>query len=442
MSRFPRIARWIAAVRRFFQKRPEPTPPMLMLPAPRRKRELVLPPVIHLGESVIITEDEKILWMHRKHKGDLASFDGRFYFKDDVLDQLDYYFQTIRRFKAAREDFYNLVSQTGVNLIPDRAIYTPPKGEEESHVFEDVYKAEPWFTETRPAFGAYCFGTAKKLRDIEAGELGAYHSRFVYFTRYVKKGVPITVQPVKEGTVYIMGTYFDVTGLKDSKGRPYKRKLGIMEAPVLLAHDGTITALKTLTSNPLRFPRKKRRRDDGSLAHRSEWGFAQEWIDWAKDQKTTPEKFICNLFARAVRLHGDLNSSMIRVHIKKHDLAAIMNVDMERTPYFFKDRQPVFVDGIKKKIFHIVRPHERISGNVSTDVHMHFRGLRKFSWNGYDVAITVPGWDHNNWALASFGAYDEESKKGRQEKNPVFMKELGERAAKAMTVPHLGARPR
>jgi hypothetical protein len=89
-----------------------------------------------------------------------------------------------------------------------------------------------------------------------------------------------------------------------------------------------------------------------------------------------------------------LNTSMIRVSAKKDNVIATLNVDIISTPGFFKDRTPVIIDGIKKKIFHIVRPHKRVTGNWTTNVHMHFRGLREFEWNGYQIHITVPGRDH------------------------------------------------
>lgn len=427
------IARWIAAVRRFFQKRPEPLP-QLLLPAPKRKCSIETPPVICLGAPLVITDDMKLLYLHRKHKGLVASAEGRFYFKDDVLDQLDYYFQAIRRFKTAREDFYDLVSQTGINLIPDRAVYLNKSDDE--GVFPEVSRVEPWFAKTLPAFGAYCFGTLKKVRDSETKE-AIMHSRFTYFTRYAKKGVPITIQPASGGTVYVLGIYFDNTGIKGPR-KIRREKPGVVELPVLVAPDGTLTALKILESRSLSFPRKNKRRSHAH-ATRNEWGFPDALVDFAKQHKTTPEKYLCERFSIAANEHGKLNSSMIQVRIKKGDLAAIMNVDMERTPYFFKDRQPVFVDGIKKKIFHIVRPHERINGNVSTDVHMHFRGLRKFNWNGYGVAITVPGWDHSNWAMADLAAYDEGSEGGRKIKKFIPMQGIGEMVVKETTVPYLGA---
>ena len=435
------VKRWLVVIYHLF-KRPEPPVPvpMALLPPPKAKPALDLPPVIYLRGLTDITDSEKLLWMHRKRPGEVASAGGRFYFKDDVLDQLDYYFQTIRRFKVARRDFYDLASQTGINLIPDRAVYVPKKGEEEEEYWPEVSRVDPWFAQTLPAFGSYCFGTLKKIRYNETQEQ-VMHTRFIYFTRYAKKGVPITIQPIKEGTVYVIGLYFDNVGIKapDPFKARHLQKPGVVELPVVVARDGTITALKTLEPKALKFPRKNKRRSH-EMATRSEWGFPQALIRFAKEHKTTPERYICNRFAHAARMHGDLNSSMIHVRVTKGDLAAVMNVDMERTPYFFKDRQPVFVDGIKKKIFHIVRPHERVVGSVSTDVHMHFRGLRKFNWNSYDVAITVPGWDHNNWAMADIAAYDIDSEKGKKLKRFLNMKGVGEMVVKATYFPGISAR--
>jgi hypothetical protein len=55
------------------------------------------------------------------------------------------------------------------------------------------------------------------------------------------------------------------------------------------------------------------------------------------------------------------------------------------------DRDVVLNDaGSKRRIFHVVRPHERHlpSGDVRI-IKMHHRGMRTFDWNGYAVHITV-----------------------------------------------------
>jgi hypothetical protein len=40
-------------------------------------------------------------------------------------------------------------------------------------------------------------------------------------------------------------------------------------------------------------------------------------------------------------------------------------------------------------------------------VRLHFAGIRDFSWNGYQINITVPGKDHLDIADATFGALED-----------------------------------
>jgi hypothetical protein len=128
---------------------------------------------------------------------------------------------------------------------------------------------------------------------------------------------------------------------------------------------------------------------------------------------------------------------MIRISMKKGGLATVMNVDIVRTPYFFSDRDHVVVDSVKKRIFHVVQTHERdIGDGRSTYVRTHFRGLRRFTWNGYEITITAPGRDHNDWAHSDIAAIDSESEAGREEgKKLVKMAEVGRRIAQHMQPP-------
>lgn len=417
--------RFLAVIWFYFRRREEP---------PAAPPESVAPPLEEIDRQNAEPQrpEPKTILVT---KGQAASIDGRFYFKDDVLDQLDYYFAAIKRFKRTRDDFYDLISQIGVNLAPDR-MYEIDDDDDDDFKFPDTVKVEPWFAQTLPAFGAAAMGTLKKVREYETRK-AIIHPRFLYFTRYHKRGVPITIQPSTGGAIYVIGMFYDQTGIK-SPGRKERRGLAmtVIEMPVLVMPDGGIVALKSRNVYPLQFPRKKHGGDPFyNRASRCEWGFPQVLKDWAAEHKTTVEKYMCYRFAATAFNHGRLNSSMIRVSVKKDGLAAVMNVDMERTPYFFKDRDAVILDGIKKRIFHIVRPHERVIGDKTADVHMHFRGLREFTWNGYSVTITVPGRDHSDWAHADFAAYDDLSDKGRKLKRFYNMRQVGEKAAKNMQPP-------
>ena len=94
----------------------------------------------------------------------------------------------------------------------------------------------------------------------------------------------------------------------------------------------------------------------------------------------------------------------IRIRAQKGSIPCIFSVDLLRTPYFFKDRDTkVNVNGVKKRIFHIVRTHKRkFKNGREIFVKSHFRGLRHFRWNDYNVTITMPGFHHRS--LQEFGA--------------------------------------
>jgi hypothetical protein len=86
----------------------------------------------------------------------------------------------------------------------------------------------------------------------------------------------------------------------------------------------------------------------------------------------------------------------LQVMVTKDNRTARFNISMLRTPYFFADRDKSFtVNGATKRIFHIVRAHGRVmAGGQVKWVKSHFRGERRFTWKGYRVLITMPGYHH------------------------------------------------
>jgi hypothetical protein len=130
---------------------------------------------------------------------------------------------------------------------------------------------------------------------------------------------------------------------------------------------------------------------------RAEWTVPDRYLWWAHrgfgENSIEPEEYLRRMFVEAAALYESSTlGSMIRVAVQKRNLVATFGVEIKRTSYFFQDRDVVLTSsGRKKRIFHIVRPHIRKSGEA---VPMHFRGLREFDWAGYRVSITVPGRDH------------------------------------------------
>ena len=132
---------------------------------------------------------------------------------------------------------------------------------------------------------------------------------------------------------------------------------------------------------------------------------------------------------------GYSNASMdIRIRASKNGVVGAFSVDLLRTPYFFADRNPVFHEkGHKRKIFHIVRTHERkFKKGGSTFVRSHFRGLRAFDWNGYQLLITMPETHHRDLLDFHAGAHDVEAS-NYPESDLLSMPELGEKLDKLLT---------
>jgi hypothetical protein len=97
-----------------------------------------------------------------------------------------------------------------------------------------------------------------------------------------------------------------------------------------------------------------------------------------------------------------------QVHLAKGGLVFRVCIGVASAKTFFRDRD--VADGLKRRpIFHIVSAHERALANGKVaKVKEHYRGNRRFEWNGYDVCVTVPGYHHAKYSMADFDAYDPE----------------------------------
>jgi len=91
-----------------------------------------------------------------------------------------------------------------------------------------------------------------------------------------------------------------------------------------------------------------------------------------------------NAFARA--------TETAQVRIKSSGTVVNVGIPLSRCPYFFRDRNiEAASDGRRKRIFHFVRGHERkLADGRKQNVRGHYRGARRFEWNGHPVTITVP----------------------------------------------------
>jgi hypothetical protein len=308
-----------------------------------------------------------------------------FYFKEAILDKLDACFYHMRRLRKFDWDSYAYFSRVGIPVLPSTAL-APNK------------ELPAWFRQVRPARGAmFMFDTQSIKR-----EDGIY-PRFVYFNKFSPLKAPPHWQRVNHGDVYELCAYWD----EGEQDKVFKRGGFGNSMPVHVDDDGTIAPLRVMTSDSMRV-RTKHGPDRGRTftIRQKSWHYPRFAVDWANDAIKPEDRDIQHLTRHMMCLvagfHEASQASIIRVGVQQGGITVTFAVNIKRTPYFFKDRDVVLnARGSKARIFHIVRPHMRANGSV---VHLHFRGLKQFVWNGYSVRITVPGRDH-----AILGLFDAQS---------------------------------
>lgn len=330
-----------------------------------------------------------------KPKGKEVEELGEFFFRDKILDQLDNYFICIKQMKKSDREAFDLYSKMGAHLLPYRFL----------HIREGL---SPWWKATRPSFGAVAFALDPRQLTDEA-KSKSFYPRFFYFTKYQPRMAPATIQPVRgENDIYIATAYWD--NLSDSTGR-FGRLSAPTQFPVSIDDAGAVRVLKTHICEDvtIRHRRGPRRGKTFTIPQRK-WTFDRFFVEWAAQHKRSPEEHLADLFIQTANAYEAANRSTIRVDVRKGALHAAFGVNIKRTPYFFKDRDvSAEREGGKRKIFHIVRAHERVTSTGNTTaVRFHFRGERQFSWNGYAIQITVPALHHLYLAEMNVGAIDGE----------------------------------
>lgn len=277
-----------------------------------------------------------------------------FHFRDDILDQLDEYFLYLKRMRRSDPTAYALYSNIGANVVAHKTGYSLA-----------TELSAWWRAGKRPAFGATAF-----LYDDEKKKDHLY-PKFLYFQKMRR---PWFVAPFK-GDVYEVTLFYDNANIEKS-GLPVHYYIGVDA-------DAKMTPLRHMRLVEDVIPRKHER--GRTFVTRKQWYTP---VDIGHKGLTPIQAFV--MIADAFE---NSQSGAIRVSCNKGDLTAIFAVEMKRTAYFFKDRSTKK----EKRIFHVVRPHERVyQSGKTTDIKFHFRGVRDFEWNGYDVHITVPGLHHAN----------------------------------------------
>ena len=343
-----------------------------VIPPPLPRLELPAPPLRVVRKS---REERDAL-------EEAANLAGSFYFREQILDDLDYYMTCIKRMRTADPDAYELYSRLGAHLLPW-------KGD------NVINQLTPWWKANRPSFGAVAW-TSDQL-DQQNKKSKCLSPRFWYFQKFKYHQFlrnRLVQRPPEGSDIYGVTTYWD-----QPRDKKWKQALPT-EFLIAITPAGEVFPLKEYRMRTVRATSKRKHWQPGQTRGRAGggtitvpiWDVHEFYKDWAAEHSMTAEKFMSWLFFAAASMYEAGNRGMIRVEASKDNHAAVFGVDIKRTPYFFKDRGVTLNEhGHRRRIFHIVRPHTRVT---EPTVPMHFRGERQFDWNGFDIRITVPGLHH------------------------------------------------
>lgn len=347
---------------------------------------------------------------------------NEFYFKRDILDELDNYRRYFKRLKIADADTYALYAKIGVPLMPQSDLK-----------WLNRHELEPFIRAKRPAFGAMAFVNRADEEVQPDGDLLA-PPKFLYFYKYSKRPAFMEL-PRKGDDLYLVTAYFDFSTFLDRSTGRWMKSGAPVQYPVAIQADGSVRVLRLRrTGYQVIRHRRGADRDTVSQIPSHQWGIPDYLKDWAAQRQTETDLFLANVFRMVANASQALQLTMIRVHCSKGGVTACFAVDPRRMPYFFQDREmTVGPTGARRRIFHMVRVHDRkIAGsNQRRAVRMHFRGEREFLWNGYQVRITVPVRDHLALPEFDVGAVDIS-----EDPNPppgIDMGELGDMFAENLT---------
>ena len=373
-----------------------------------------VPPTVTSGNTNMVdryhTTGEDVLYKE-------SEIYGEFNFRDTILEQLDLYWYYLKRMKARDPDAYGFYKQIGISVLPYaaalRVTYDRIRNNERIEANTGNWDKEDltipdFFLRTRPAFGAITYSLnapdeAEQMAQVMSGAKKVlWAPKFIYFTKYAKPPVDLQVMP--PGDIYL------VTFWEDHTQRRIKalRRGGVpYQFPIWLGNDGKLRMPKTKTAW-------------------NSWQYHEEYRHRAKKAGTDVHTMFGVFFRNMVIDWERANWSTVRVNVHHDGMTASFGVALNRVPYFFQDRDyQVTEDGKRQRIFHVVRAHTRKDGAV---VPMHFRGLRNFTWAGYNVSITIPGRDHLDFYREfNVGSLDASAIKRRDRKSLIMLPQLAKR---------------
>lgn len=308
------------------------------------------------------------------------------YYLDDLLGDLDLYFSSLRKMRRCDPDGYAFYRRVGAQIGPPHSLSVQQElpaswrdgSERPAEGMAHFQQSDD--PDVDPQKGILVFGSFKKVRQ------------------------PADVEPTTDD-IFQCRVYFHHPKIEGGR-------LTVGGFHVAVDPAGNVRELRERATRWIDLPRSKKRmrkhRPYSAAMKRTGWEYTG-WVDREsgairKDESSGLEG--AKQFREIVSAIANSSSDGFQVRVRKGDLAARFNISLLRSPYFFKNRErTVTENGKTRPIFHIVRAHRRVrAGGSISYVKTHFRGVRRFIWNGYTVVISMPGYHHlpfEDWTVTA-----------------------------------------
>lgn len=289
----------------------------------------------------------------------------------DLLEQLDSYFYYLNELKKNDIDSYNIFSKIGGRVLPSEVL------------MNTTVLPEIWKTKNKPSNGMIFLDSHFEEKDDKISP------KLLYFQKIDKT----PYAQLHNGQIYNLTMYYADRNLKKKIRYPASFYVNIDDQANVSAVKTLSIKYKTITS--------KKKHQNFRVPYQA-WGFDPMIEEFAKTRTRNgksqdPMEALQFLFYLTASSSTYANDG-IRINVVKNGTVGVFNVPMTRTAYFFKDREKVVNEnGRTRRIFHVTSSHFRtLSNGKQIPIRLHFKGLRKFTWNGYEITITVDGLHHKS----------------------------------------------
>jgi hypothetical protein len=363
-------------------RRPSPAPvsePVLAPPVMSEKPQPALPPSDDVG--IMLDDNKTVLaakaWVDQTYKTDFASL-------PQLLDQLPRARRIVRKLAKFDRHGYDIFRRLGARLIyrTDHVrgmfmgqllgdffeilpglglvfVVTQRRGDKSDPKYASFVllsftkcEARPWTVEPPPP-DARAIYEATLVHDddtADAKDTGGYR----FFVAVLADRRVITLREWRCDVNYIVSR-------RSYKGRRVRPEILTLQQPARWAYPAALE----------RHCRQANKDD------------AENWV-----AQLAPVDFGGALFVGAANLYDD-NTERHQITCERDGIAMTFSIANERGPYFFRNRdRELTIDGKRARIFHAVDAHDRLLPNGKViRVHAHYRGARRFTWNGEQVRI-------------------------------------------------------